>query len=92
MLIARMTARSLRCLVFSGALALADGAGHLHGVAAPAGLIPVKVLYGRYLSSAPLAIAQAEGYFRDQGLDVELVHLTGNSEATPARPRPDARC
>jgi len=31
------------------------------------------VTYGRYLTFAPLAIARAEGYFRDQGIDVELV-------------------
>jgi len=46
--------------------------------------VRLKVLYVRYLSFAPLAIAQAEGYFRDQGLEVELVPLVGSNEATPA--------
>jgi NitT/TauT family transport system substrate-binding protein len=44
----------------------------------------LRVLYGRYLSFAPLAIADAEGRFREQGLDVELVHLTGANDMTPA--------
>lgn len=46
--------------------------------------IPLKVLYGRYLSFAPLAIAKAEGFFSTQGLDVELVHTSGNNEASSA--------
>ena len=46
--------------------------------------VRVRVLYVRYLSFAPLAIAQAEGYFRAQGLDVELVSLAASHEATPA--------
>ncbi len=46
--------------------------------------VRVKVLYVRYLSFAPFAIAQAEGYFRAQGLDVELVSLAASHEATPA--------
>jgi NitT/TauT family transport system substrate-binding protein len=46
--------------------------------------IHLKVLYGRYLSFAPLAIAKAERYFEAQGLDVELVHMTGGGEAVPA--------
>jgi NitT/TauT family transport system substrate-binding protein len=46
--------------------------------------VRLKVLYVRYLSFAPLAIAQAEGYFRAEGLDVELVTLPSSGEATPA--------
>jgi NitT/TauT family transport system substrate-binding protein len=49
----------------------------------PSTRIPLKVLYGRYLTHAPLAIARAEGFFGAQGLDVEFVHLTGSTEATP---------
>lgn len=62
------------------------GALSLAGLAAgptPSTRTPLKVIYGRYLSFAPLAIASAEGFFRGQGIDVELVHLTGSSEATP---------
>jgi NitT/TauT family transport system substrate-binding protein len=44
----------------------------------------LKVLYGRHLLFAPLAIANAEGFFRAQGLDVELVHMASTSDATPA--------
>jgi NitT/TauT family transport system substrate-binding protein len=83
------TGRILPALVLSGALALAGGAADPPGLSATAGRARLRVLYGRYLSSAPLAIANAEGFFRDQGLDVELVHLTGNSEATPALLRGD---
>ncbi len=56
----------------------------LAAASAPPSRTALKVLYGRYLSFAPLAIASAEGYFRDQALDVELVHLTGANEVTPA--------
>ncbi|HUM02583.1 MAG TPA: ABC transporter substrate-binding protein [Thermoanaerobaculia bacterium] len=49
----------------------------------------LKVLYGRYLSFAPIAIARAEGFFSAQGLDVELVHASGSSDATPALVRGD---
>jgi len=45
--------------------------------------VHLKVLFVRFLSFAPLAIAEAEGYFRAQGLEVEPVSLTGSSEATP---------
>jgi NitT/TauT family transport system substrate-binding protein len=44
----------------------------------------VRVLYVRYLSFAPLAIARAEGYFRAQSLDVELVSLVGSHGVTAA--------
>jgi NitT/TauT family transport system substrate-binding protein len=70
-------------------VALAGGGPDVPRLPSPTGGPRLKVLYGRYLSSAPLAIAHAEGFFRDQGLDVELVHLTGNSEATPALIRGD---
>jgi ABC-type nitrate/sulfonate/bicarbonate transport system substrate-binding protein len=44
----------------------------------------LKVLYERYLSFAPFAIANAEGFFAAQGLDVELVHMTTTGDAIPA--------
>jgi NitT/TauT family transport system substrate-binding protein len=46
--------------------------------------VHLKVFFGRYLSFAPIAIANAEGFFRSQALDVELVHMTGSQDATPA--------
>lgn len=45
---------------------------------------PLRVTVFPYLSFAPLYIANAEGYFGQQGLDVELVPFTGNSESLPA--------
>ncbi|HUM02581.1 MAG TPA: ABC transporter substrate-binding protein [Thermoanaerobaculia bacterium] len=49
----------------------------------PPGRVRLRVLYGRYLTFAPLAIASAEGFFDAQGLDVELVHTTGSVDTTP---------
>jgi NitT/TauT family transport system substrate-binding protein len=74
----RLASASARLLA-----AAVAGSGFGAGPPAPA-RTHLKVLYGRYLSFAPLAIASAEGYFRGQGLDVELVHLTGANEVTPA--------
>jgi NitT/TauT family transport system substrate-binding protein len=72
-------------LALGVALVLAPPAAAPARAAGPAPPLPrVKVLYVRYLSFAPLAIAQAEGYFRSQGLEVELVSLTASHEATPA--------
>jgi len=75
-------------MVAAAALATLIGAGSAARSAAPS-RTALKVTYGRYLTFAPLAIASAEGYFRDQGLDVELVHLTGANEVTPAVIRGD---
>lgn len=50
----------------------------------PAAPIRLKALFIRLTSFAPLAIARDEGYFRAQGLDVELVEIPGITEATPA--------
>lgn len=72
----RRTAFGLSLL---GALSLAVSPA----VPFPSPRIPLKVLYGRYLTYAPLAIARAEGFFSAQGLDVEFVHLTTSTEATP---------
>lgn len=44
-------------------------------------LIPLKVAVAPYLSYAPFFIAQAEGYFAEEGLDVELVRVTRSSDA-----------
>lgn len=45
--------------------------------------VRLKVLYSPYLTFAPLAIASAEGFFEAEGLDVELVHVSGSGDATP---------
>lgn len=45
---------------------------------------PLRVTVFPYLSFAPLYIAQAEGYFARNGLDVEFVRFQGNSESLPA--------
>jgi NitT/TauT family transport system substrate-binding protein len=47
------------------------------------------VLSLRFLSFAPFAIARDEGYFRAQGLDVDLVPLVSSAEATPSLIRGD---
>lgn len=46
--------------------------------------IPLKVSVAPYLSYAPFYIAAKEGYFTEQGLDVELVRLARSSDAVPA--------
>jgi NitT/TauT family transport system substrate-binding protein len=73
--------RPLAALLLGAGLAVAAAAGPLAGAAeAP---LRLKVLYVRFLSFAPIAIAQAEGYFRSQGLDVEMVTLPESAGATP---------
>ncbi len=44
----------------------------------------IKVLMQPYMSNIVLAIAQEEGYFSAQGLDVEFVTLSGDTEALVA--------
>jgi NitT/TauT family transport system substrate-binding protein len=78
----RRTARARLLLV---PVMLAAGAtGRPTAADAPPTQAHLKVTYGRYLSFAPLAIASAEGFFEAQGLDVDLIHLPGSSETTPA--------
>ena len=43
--------------------------------------IPLKVGMAPYLSYAPFYIAAAEGYFKEQGLNVELVRIARASDA-----------
>jgi ABC-type nitrate/sulfonate/bicarbonate transport system substrate-binding protein len=64
--------------------ALIAGAARLTAGGSPPERVRIKVFYGRYLAFAPLAIASVEGFFQSQGLDVEMVHLGGSQEATPA--------
>lgn len=44
----------------------------------------LKIVYLRFLSYAPFFIADAEGYFKAQNLDVELISVTSQSQALPA--------
>lgn len=81
----RMAGRLLPFLLLSGALALAAPPSvPARTSGSPSPPTRVRVLYVRFLSFAPLAIARVEGYFRAQELDVELVSLPGSHEATPA--------
>ncbi len=50
---------------------------------APAGRTRLRVLVQPFLSHAPLLMADAEGYFAEQGLEVEFVRLSDNSSALP---------
>lgn len=43
----------------------------------------VRVVMQPWLAHASLYIAQAEGYFAEQGLDVEFVHMTNTEGAVP---------
>lgn len=52
--------------------------------ATTAPLTAVRVTAVPYLSFAPLYIAQAEGYFAEQGLAVEFVRFQRNSDSLPA--------
>ena len=44
----------------------------------------MKVFLAPYLSFAPFFIAQEEGYFADQGLQIEFVKMKTSAEAIPA--------
>ncbi len=44
----------------------------------------LKVVNSPYLSYAPFFIAQEEGYFTEQGLDVEFIMMTNAAEALPS--------
>lgn len=51
--------------------------------ASPAPLTKIRILISPFLSYAPYYIAIEEGYFADEGLDVEVVRLEQSSEAVP---------
>ena len=61
-------------------------AGHLGGCTGPAAddLDPLTVAFTRRLTMAPLFIAEAEGFFEEQGLDVELVAIEGAAVGIPS--------
>jgi NitT/TauT family transport system substrate-binding protein len=51
---------------------------------APQELVPLRVVALPFLSFAPFYIAEAEGYYAEQGLAVELVNMTQTQEILPA--------
>lgn len=53
-------------------------------VAPPAPLTKVRLVILPFLSSAPLLIALDQGFFGDEGLEVELVQLESSSTALPS--------
>jgi ABC-type nitrate/sulfonate/bicarbonate transport system substrate-binding protein len=82
----KLLARRLcSCLMISLVLVFSN---NQYGNAAPAkagdALTPLKVTVFPYLSFAPIYIAQSEGYFTKNGLDVELVRFQSNSESLAA--------
>lgn len=46
--------------------------------------IPLKVVILPFISFAPYWIAQEDGYFAEQGLDVEFIDMTNQSDTLPA--------
>ena len=52
--------------------------------AAPTTKTALKVAVSSYLAYAPFFIAQAEGYFAEEGLDVELVQVARTTDAIAA--------
>lgn len=58
-------------------------AGSASGAAAKP-LDTVKVLQLPYLSFAPFFIAQAEGYFAEQGIAIEFIKMEDSNQAVPA--------
>ncbi len=81
----RRRARPFPLIPFAAGLLLlvqATGAATPPRTPGPArALVRVKLLSTRFLSFAPLAIARDEGYFRAQGLDVEMVPLVSSADA-----------
>ncbi|MDH5506998.1 MAG: ABC transporter substrate-binding protein, partial [Anaerolineae bacterium] len=51
--------------------------------------IKLKVAVFRFLSYGPFFIAQDEGFFAEQGLDVEFVHFEKTADSIPALARGD---
>lgn len=47
-------------------------------------LVKLKVAYLPYISYSPIFIALEEGYFREQGLEIELVTFRGSGLSIPA--------
>ncbi len=50
-------------------------------------LVTLKISLQPYISQAPVFIALEEGYFREQGLDIEFVEIKGSEQSVPALAR-----
>ncbi len=48
--------------------------------AVPAAPLPLKIGHSTWIGYGPLFIARDKGYFRDEGLHVELLHIKGTQE------------
>lgn len=68
-------------LVFSLVVAACNGR---ETAQAPLEIKKIKVLSMPYLSFSPFFIAQEEGYFKEQALEVEFVNMDSLSQAIPA--------
>lgn len=62
----------------------AAGEGGAATADAPASLRPVKLINLPFMTFAPFYIAQDEGYFTEQGLEVEFINMTQQKEIIPA--------
>jgi NitT/TauT family transport system substrate-binding protein len=72
---------SLLCCWLAWPLAGCSGANETENAATPD---KVRAVVLPILFTAPFHIAAAEGYFEDEGLDVEFIRLTRNIDAIPA--------
>lgn len=73
----------LRYLVPVVAAAVVASCGGDAGDADGGGAVHLRVATAPYLAFAPLYVAQEQGYFAAEGLDVEFVHLVGSEIAVP---------
>jgi NitT/TauT family transport system substrate-binding protein len=76
--------RAIALGVLAAAMLAACGANDAPSPEGQAPLPKLRVTYLRHLSWGPLMIAQAEGFFRQEGLDVELVPSLNSEEQLAA--------
>jgi NitT/TauT family transport system substrate-binding protein len=84
---ARCAGRARRCTRRWGALAfslLLCACGRPAGTTPEPGPVTLKVLYLPYTSFAPLYIAQQEGFFREQGIEVAFTQSASGTDLLPA--------
>jgi len=62
----------------------ASAAGAEASAASAAAAVTIKVVTLPFISFAPFYIADQEGYFAEQGIDIELVNMTQQQEIMPA--------
>jgi NitT/TauT family transport system substrate-binding protein len=76
-----MTGRPRRAATVGAALLVAAGSG---GCGGDSELVHLRVAFTRHLTMSPLFITEAEGFFEEQGLDVELIALESASVGMPS--------